>query len=100
MRRFCALHVHWHAKRQGKTMNEIRSASRLLRLGAENLATPRQPVRHEVVTHVLGTWCYLCVRAGQGKDGSGRALPPFPTRPKSAIFSPIVRLKCRNLVEV
>src|SRR6266702_1096041 len=26
MRRFCALHVHWHAKRQGKTMNEIRSA--------------------------------------------------------------------------
>jgi hypothetical protein len=19
---------------------------------------PRQPVRHEVVTHVLGTWCY------------------------------------------
>src|SRR6266852_9528509 len=27
MRRFCALHGHWHAKRQGKTMNEIRSAS-------------------------------------------------------------------------
>src|SRR6266704_1021722 len=26
MRRFYALHVHWHAKRQGKTMNEIRSA--------------------------------------------------------------------------
>jgi len=25
-----------------------------------------QPVRHEVVTHVLGTVCYLCVRAGQG----------------------------------
>src|SRR6266567_2946779 len=26
MRRFCALHVHWHARPQGKTMNEIRSA--------------------------------------------------------------------------
>src|SRR5450759_3573932 len=38
--------------------------SRLLRPEAENLATPRQSVRHEVVTHVSGTWCYLCVRAG------------------------------------
>src|SRR5260370_30697090 len=27
MRRFYALLGHWHAKRQGKTMNEIRSAS-------------------------------------------------------------------------
>src|SRR5260370_37533358 len=27
MRRFYALHGHWHAKRQGTTMNEIRSAS-------------------------------------------------------------------------
>jgi site-specific DNA recombinase len=26
MRRFYAFHGHWHAKRQGKTMNEIRSA--------------------------------------------------------------------------
>src|SRR4051794_23954461 len=24
------------------------------------LETPRQPVRHEVVTHVSGTFCYLC----------------------------------------
>ena len=38
--------------------------SRIFRPGAENLATPRQPVRHEVVTHVLGTFCYPCVRAG------------------------------------
>lgn len=36
-----------------------------LRLGAENFAAPRQPVRHEVVTHLLGTLCYLCLRAGQ-----------------------------------
>src|SRR5260370_26198417 len=27
MRRFYALHGHWHVKRQGTTMNEIRSAS-------------------------------------------------------------------------
>jgi hypothetical protein len=25
---------------------------------------PRRPVRHEVVTHVLGTTCYRCLRAG------------------------------------
>ena len=31
----------------------------------ENLANPRQPVRAKVVTHVLGTFCYLCVRVGQ-----------------------------------
>jgi len=30
--------------------------------------TSRQLVRHEVVTHVLGTTCYLCLRAGQNCD--------------------------------
>jgi hypothetical protein len=30
---------------------------------------PFRPVRHEVVTHVLGTWCHLCVRAGQDQLG-------------------------------
>jgi hypothetical protein len=44
------------------------SGLRLLRPGAENLAIPRQPVRHEAVTHVLGTWCYLCT-GGQGFHG-------------------------------
>jgi len=34
--------------------------------GVNHLATNRQPVRHEVVTHVLGTFCYPCLRAGQG----------------------------------
>src|SRR5712672_161524 len=29
-------------------------------------ATNRQPNRHEVVTHVSGTICYLCLRSGQG----------------------------------
>ena len=33
----------------------------------ENFANHRQPVRHEVVTHVLGTERYLCLRAGQFK---------------------------------
>jgi len=36
---------------------------------SNDLATNRQPVRHEVVTHVLGTFCYPCVRAGQAKRG-------------------------------
>jgi hypothetical protein len=46
--------------------------------------TSRQPVRRAVVTHVLGTLCYLCVRAGQtliGGDGGirtlDRALQPY-----------------------
>jgi hypothetical protein len=34
------------------------------RSGAENLANHRQPVRLEVVTHVLGTFCHPCLRAG------------------------------------
>src|SRR5947209_18388810 len=44
--------------------------SRILRSGAENPATSRQPVRHEVVTHVLGTTCHLCVQAGHQKNGT------------------------------
>jgi len=38
--------------------------SRLYRSGAENLATHRQPVRHEGVTHLLETRCYPCLRVG------------------------------------
>ena len=30
----------------------------------QRIANNRQPVRHEVVTYVLGTDCYLCVRVG------------------------------------
>jgi len=36
----------------------------ICRFGTEDPAAPRQPVRPEVVTHVLGTICYLCRRAG------------------------------------
>ncbi|MEA2903082.1 MAG: hypothetical protein QOI12_469 [Alphaproteobacteria bacterium] len=46
--------------------------SRKLRSGAENPAAPRQPVRPEVVTHVLGTFRYPCLRAGQLKRWRAR----------------------------
>src|SRR5712671_3223890 len=39
--------------------------SRLHRSRTENPATPRQPLRHRVVTHVLGTFRYLCLRSAQ-----------------------------------
>ena len=32
--------------------------------GAKDLATLDNPERHAVVTHVSGTFCYLCVRVG------------------------------------
>ncbi len=66
------------------------------RLGAEDLATPRRPVRHAVVTRVSGTRCYLCVRVGLDNlnlGGRGRirtsvlirgqiySLLPLTTRP-------------------
>jgi hypothetical protein len=57
----------------------------VFRPGAENPAPSRQAVRHEVVTHVLGTFCDLCVRAGQvldwraGKNEDGNyATPELP----------------------
>ena len=46
----------------------MRLRSGLHRSGAKNPATPRQPLRAEGVTHVLGTVCYLCVRAGHLKS--------------------------------
>jgi hypothetical protein len=60
--------------------------SRILRPGAENPATSRQPVRHEVVTHVLGTTCHLCVRAGQPKCWRARRdSNPRPPDSKSGL---------------
>ena len=44
----------------------------IFRPGAEDPPTTRQPVRHEVVTYVLGTTCHLCLRAGQGVCWSER----------------------------
>ena len=39
-------------------------------LEQKDLANPRQPVRHQVVTHVLGTICHPCLRAGQFRSGA------------------------------
>jgi transposase InsO family protein len=58
-----------HLDRQ---LHELRSW--LHRSGAEDLATPRQPVRPEVVTHVLGTVRYLCLRVRQLKFGAGEGI--------------------------
>src|SRR3954452_3419737 len=45
--------------------------SEILRPGAENPATSRQPIRHEAVTHVLGTYRDPCLRAGIESLGAG-----------------------------
>jgi len=58
----------------------------LHRPGAKNLADHRQSVRHEIVTHVLGTICHPCLRAGQLASGGGsvrprgRKYPNLPSR--------------------
>jgi hypothetical protein len=64
--------------------------SRILRPGAENLATPRQPVRPEVVTYVLGTICHPCVRAGQSKLGSSRRTRSQASGPASPRRGPLL----------
>jgi hypothetical protein len=44
----------------------------------EPFATLRQPVRHEVVTHVFGTFRYRCLRSGQLKSLVGaQGLEPW-----------------------
>ena len=70
-RRTCA------APPQKAGFSEIASAQTLW---SNDLATNRQPVRHEVVTHVLGTFCYTCLRARQidsGERGETRTLDPM-----------------------
>ena len=46
----------------GRNLHGLRP--RIYRLGAENTATYRQPVRYPRVTHVLGTIRYPCLRVG------------------------------------
>ena len=53
----------------GRNLHGLRP--RIYRLGTENPATYRQPVRHPGVTHVLGTLCHPCVRVGQTLGGCG-----------------------------
>ncbi len=59
---------------------------RLHRPGAENPATHRQPVRLEVVTHVLGTGCYPCLRAGPLGDGGGSGIRTHGTLSRTHAF--------------
>jgi len=54
-------------------------------LEQKTLRSSRQPVRHEVVTHVSGL--------DNVTLGSGGALPPFPTPAGPAISHPILRLR-------
>src|SRR5580692_12223837 len=54
--------------------DRTRSASNWIDFGVNDLATPRQPERPEVVTHVSGTICYLCVRAGHDLTGAARGI--------------------------
>ena len=54
----------WESKKSTKAFGSSASCVTILlhRSGAKDLATPRQPVRPGVVTHVLGTVRYLCAR--------------------------------------
>src|SRR5262245_36400219 len=57
--------------------------SRIYRPGTEDLTDHRQSVRHEIVTHVLGTNRYLCLRAVHEEYGG-----PGGTRtPNQAVMS-------------
>jgi hypothetical protein len=47
-----------------RLLHDLRS--RLHRSRTKDPAAPRQPVRHEVVTHVIGTNRYRCLRTGIG----------------------------------
>jgi hypothetical protein len=48
--------------------------SRLHRSRTENPATPRQPLRHKVVTHILGTFRYLYLRSGHRLRAGGNRI--------------------------
>src|SRR5262249_16257828 len=59
--------------------------SRILRSGTENPATPGQPVRPEVVTHVLGTFSYPCLRAGPRGYGAQEGFEWFRNASKTEV---------------
>src|SRR5215472_4492030 len=55
-------------------------------LGAENSAAPRKPLRDESVTYVSGTFCYLCLKAGQNSSGGGRGIRTPDTLSGISVF--------------
>ncbi len=56
-------------------------------MGTEDLANHRQPVRHEVVTHVLGTNCYLCLRVGHRPQIAEEVIRPLQFRDGQKVVS-------------
>src|SRR5579864_5445412 len=54
--------------------------------GVNDLETSRQPDRHEVVTHVSGTFCYPCVRAGQPRFGGRGGIRAHGTLAGTPVF--------------
>lgn len=49
--------------------------------------TGRVPPRHEIVTHVLGTKCYLCLRVGQERFGGVEGIRTLDLRSAIAALS-------------
>ena len=66
--------------------DRIRPAENCIDFGANSLATLRQPDRHVVVTHVSGTFCYLCVRAGHGHTGGESGIRTHGTVSRTHAF--------------
>src|SRR5229473_2417334 len=74
----------------------MQSKARNFRLIARRTVLMMSP-RTGRLNALLGEQAYPNkVRGVWGKDGSGRAPPPLPTRLKSTLFSPFVRLECSN----
>ena len=80
-RRSTAGHQGGRRGHLARQLHALRSG--IFRPGAENLATARQPVRPEVVTHVLGTICHPCLRAGHRL-----AVDAAPIEPVSSVKFP------------
>jgi hypothetical protein len=58
----------------------------------QDLATPRRPDRHEVVTHVSGTIRYRCVRAGHNFNGG---------RTRTRTLDPLIKFKSQlSMIEM
>src|SRR5664279_5234198 len=68
--------------------DRMRSVSNWIGSGVNDLETPRQPDRHEVVTHVLGTMRYLCVRAGHVRNGAPGTIRTSDPQIRSLVLYP------------
>jgi hypothetical protein len=65
--------------------------------GAKHLATHRQPVRHEVVTHVIGTFRYLCLRSGHLWNGDPGRTRTCDQQPRRLRENSLVISGCNNV---